>query len=624
MKRFGCVLALGGVFFGGLAPMAASEPVNFGKDIWPIFQDRCVSCHGESKQKGDLRLDSRAAIEKGGHDGPIYVAGKPEESSLVKLISLPKGHEDIMPAKGDPLKEEEIAAIRRWVEEGAQFGEWTAPTATAGANATAESAVKTAAPASGPDPEVARYAALGQGLSAPSQEAIDAVRAAGALALPLFQDTPLLRVDFHLAGDRVTDEQLKLLVPLANNIVWLNLANTKITDAGLAQISCLSNLTRLHLEKTGITDAGLDHLAGFSQLEYLNLYGTGVSDAGIAKLAGLPRLSRLYAWQTGVTPAGASALKAKLAKLTVNLGAELADAAAAAAAPDTEKVALRVKADGVYLGEEKLEEAVLVDRIRAEVAKHGGGVVVNSTPDAPVSLLVKALSAVEAAGVATAEVATETGAEKTAEAEAPAAAAPEVALAAQYDPEGCCGKAGAEGKECDHPCCAEARAKGTACAKCNPGAERFVQLAKLFEKDACCAGALAQGKRCNHPCCVEAAVKGEVCRKCNPNAGAPAAESAAAEPLAALFDKDSCCAKAAGERRECDHPCCAEARQAGKVCTKCNPGAAPKQEAAAKPRYDENSCCAVAVAANKDCDHPCCVAARQAGKVCGQCNPGAA
>ena len=147
-------------------------------------------------------------------------------------------------------------------------------------------------------------------------------------------------------------------------------------------------------------------------------------------------------------------------------------------------------------------------------------------------------------------------------------------VAVNFDKDGCCAKAAAENKDCDHPCCVEARGKGEICAKCNPNFAKAKALASL-DADSCCAKAVAEGKACDHPCCVEAAAKGEVCAKCNPNK--------AKEKLSALFDADSCCGKALAASKECDHPCCVEARGKGEVCTKCNPGAAEKLKANAKP-----------------------------------------
>lgn len=101
------------------AALAAVNNPGFTQDVLPILEARCVECHGEEKQKEELRLDSLVAVLRGSEHGPIVVSGKPEESSLYKRISLPPDHDDIMPPKGDPLTETEVTLIQNWIKLGA-------------------------------------------------------------------------------------------------------------------------------------------------------------------------------------------------------------------------------------------------------------------------------------------------------------------------------------------------------------------------------------------------------------------------------------------------------------------------------------------------------------------------
>ncbi|MEW6156289.1 MAG: DUF1553 domain-containing protein [Verrucomicrobiota bacterium] len=120
---------IGGLIFLSLLEASfafgATEPLPSGffeKQIQPIFQKHCVSCHGPEKQKGGLRLDRRADAFKGGDDGPVILSGKPNESTLLKLVSS-SDPEERMPAKGDPLSAQEIDALRNWIENGAPWPE---------------------------------------------------------------------------------------------------------------------------------------------------------------------------------------------------------------------------------------------------------------------------------------------------------------------------------------------------------------------------------------------------------------------------------------------------------------------------------------------------------------------
>lgn len=103
------------------APSAA-----FAKDVKPILQRKCVSCHGALKQKAGLRLDAVQLVRQGGGGGPAVIAGKPDESLLVEAL---EGREGVaqMPPEGGPLKPEEIAAIKAWIAAGALGADETVP-----------------------------------------------------------------------------------------------------------------------------------------------------------------------------------------------------------------------------------------------------------------------------------------------------------------------------------------------------------------------------------------------------------------------------------------------------------------------------------------------------------------
>src|SRR5258706_3993097 len=58
----------------------------FEKRVSSILADTCFKCHGADKQKGGLRLDSRAALLKGGDDGAVVVVGDPDKSKLIQSV----------------------------------------------------------------------------------------------------------------------------------------------------------------------------------------------------------------------------------------------------------------------------------------------------------------------------------------------------------------------------------------------------------------------------------------------------------------------------------------------------------------------------------------------------------
>lgn len=92
----------------------------FAGIIAPIFANKCVNCHGPAKSKGDLRLDSFAALMKGGEDGIVLKPGDAAQSPILQRLLLPADDDDHMPPKGKPqLTAEEIALLKWWVDGGA-------------------------------------------------------------------------------------------------------------------------------------------------------------------------------------------------------------------------------------------------------------------------------------------------------------------------------------------------------------------------------------------------------------------------------------------------------------------------------------------------------------------------
>ncbi len=96
------------------------KPIDFARDVKPIFAAHCVSCHGAEKQRAGLRLDRRAEALKGGDTGPAFVPGKPAESLIYKLVT----HADAdqrMPPKKPALGAAEVNTLREWIAQGAKW-----------------------------------------------------------------------------------------------------------------------------------------------------------------------------------------------------------------------------------------------------------------------------------------------------------------------------------------------------------------------------------------------------------------------------------------------------------------------------------------------------------------------
>ncbi|MGN6544635.1 MAG: DUF1549 domain-containing protein, partial [Aureliella sp.] len=113
--------------FGGwlmalaMPAIASADDVDFATTIQPLLAKRCYSCHGPDKQEGGIRLDQRATLLEAADSGEMpIVPGDSAKSELVRRIESTDDSER-MPPEGEPLKKDQIAALRQWIDAGAEY-----------------------------------------------------------------------------------------------------------------------------------------------------------------------------------------------------------------------------------------------------------------------------------------------------------------------------------------------------------------------------------------------------------------------------------------------------------------------------------------------------------------------
>ena len=105
----------------GASHLRAAEPVSFVREIAPILRDKCLTCHGPEKAKGEYRLDTFELLQKpGASKATPITAGAPAQSHLFELVTA-TDEDDRMPQKDEALPKPQIALIERWIKEGARY-----------------------------------------------------------------------------------------------------------------------------------------------------------------------------------------------------------------------------------------------------------------------------------------------------------------------------------------------------------------------------------------------------------------------------------------------------------------------------------------------------------------------
>lgn len=338
----------------------------FDRSIKPIFESRCVACHGPKKTKGGLQLHTLAALMKGGDGGAVVIPGDAASSELIRRIRLPKNDDDLMPPPAKPqLTLEQIEAIEAWVANGADQGSAspaehhesppitppadetvTKPLGAKSPSSTDSTAWIDASPPENPKSpnKVGRFVRL-------SPTLFDPLRRALAHVEPIAPDSGLMWIDASMISDLDDARAAELLAPVAPAIAELSLAGTRITDALAPTLARMPNLRKLDLSRTRFTSVGLAGLAPLVSLESINLTGLALgaptpttpdgsantapnkapsaspmTSPALDALASLPALRHVSLWRTGIDDDAIAAWAKRPANLTIELGQSIAAA----------------------------------------------------------------------------------------------------------------------------------------------------------------------------------------------------------------------------------------------------------------------------------------------------------
>ena len=124
MKHFLFLLLLFVLSTRGLA----EGPTDYARDVKPVLAQKCFACHGALKQQSGLRLDTAAMSKRGGDSGAGVVPGKPAESLIYQRITAGDAAERMPPeGEAEPLDAKQLAALKAWIESGAEAPDETLP-----------------------------------------------------------------------------------------------------------------------------------------------------------------------------------------------------------------------------------------------------------------------------------------------------------------------------------------------------------------------------------------------------------------------------------------------------------------------------------------------------------------
>jgi uncharacterized membrane protein len=292
-----------------------SEMLVYEDMLMPVFEAKCMSCHNQTRAKGDLLMTSYRSLVKGGESGnPSITANHPEQSELLKRVLLPDTAKDHMPPEGKtPMSDQEIALLRFWIEAGAkELLRVTEAKNDPQAAPVIESLL----------PEIVKYrrkAAIGRMKMKTLEDELDAV--AKKLSIDIEKDS-LSDSDYFTIATRFppapfTNDHFRELSPYYEVFSKVSLVSSGIDDDGLYYIGQMANVTALYLQKTRLDGSGLIYLKSLPNLETLNLSFTNIDDRAVIDLLKFPSLKVVYVFKTKASKQVIEALRKNKPELQI-------------------------------------------------------------------------------------------------------------------------------------------------------------------------------------------------------------------------------------------------------------------------------------------------------------------
>jgi len=280
----------------------------FTAAVAPILNQKCISCHGPDKVKGDLRLDSKEYILKGGESGDLLKTNLSGDPLLLKLIHLPLQDEAHMPPDGKlQLTATEIAILRNWVYKGSSFdmglNELTQNDSLANLvdqyiTANKKTEIKTNLP------DLAEF------------------NTDYCTVNYLFYGTGQVDVNFFQASfyDR---ETLKKLLVIKENIVRISMQNMPLSKEDLDIVLQFNNLEKVNLNSTGLNISEIESLKSLENLQSVAICGIEFNENELDNLLAGSNFMAINVWAENVNQSQLEKLIAKYPAVKFTIGDNL-------------------------------------------------------------------------------------------------------------------------------------------------------------------------------------------------------------------------------------------------------------------------------------------------------------
>ena len=283
----------------------------YEKAIAPILEQKCISCHGAEKVKGNLQLTSPDLMIKGGKNGNLLNSINNKEALLLQRIHLPNEDEKHMPPDGKiQLTLEELTLLNRWVKAGGDFKKKINELAKT--DSLAPLAIAYKAPKKGEDNSKG---------NAPDLKAYNTSYCTVNYS---YYGSEEIFVDFF-QGAFYKTASLKNLEPLKEKITSVNMQGMPLTKEDLAIIIGFPNLRKLNLNYTKLSLNDLTPLKRLEKLKNISICGMELNPTSLAGFIDNAPFTQIQIWNNKTNEKEYASLIANNKKIKIIVGDNLDD-----------------------------------------------------------------------------------------------------------------------------------------------------------------------------------------------------------------------------------------------------------------------------------------------------------
>ena len=293
-----------------IAPVVLdSNATVYEKAVGPILAQKCVSCHGNEKVKGGLKLNTIDNLLLGGKSGNILAASEGKEAVLFERIHMPLAAEKHMPPDGKvQLTQAEISILSLWIKAGGDIKTKMAQMAKTDSLYLLANVYI---------PVVEKSKSVKN-----SYPELTAYNSNYCSVNYLFTGSDEIEVTFF-QGSFYNTKALKNLEKIKGQVIHLNMQGMPLTKEDIKIITQFTKLKKLNLNYTKINIEALSEIKKMEQLETLSICGVEVNESSFEKFLNGAKFSNINVWSNNISTKQLQALNTKYPKLTIIIGDNL-------------------------------------------------------------------------------------------------------------------------------------------------------------------------------------------------------------------------------------------------------------------------------------------------------------